>query len=77
MDAERSDEKIVRAMLGFMPAKTLLSAIEFGVFTELAKGALTLDQCIIRFGLNRRSARDFLDALDEDVQILGQEAQDT
>ena len=63
MDTQPSDEKIVRIAFGFMAAKTLLSAIELGVFTELAKGVLTLDQCIERFGLHRRSARDFLDAL--------------
>jgi O-methyltransferase domain/Dimerisation domain len=63
MAVEPSDDKIVRAVFGFMAAKTLLSAIELGVFTELAKGALTLDECIARFDLHRRSARDFLDTL--------------
>lgn len=63
MGVEPSDEKIVRVAFGFMAAKTLLSAVELGVFTELAKGTLTLDECIERFGLHRRSARDFLDAL--------------
>jgi Dimerisation domain len=63
MNEKLSDEKIVRVAFGFMAAKTLLSAIELGVFTELAKGALTLDECTARFGLHRRSARDFLDAL--------------
>jgi len=34
-----------------------------GVFTELARGALTLEEIRSRLGLHERSARDFLDAL--------------
>lgn len=63
MGLEPSDEKIFRLAFGFMATKTLLSAVELGVFTELTRGALTLDECIARFGLHQRSARDFLDAL--------------
>ena len=47
----------------FWPSKTLLSAVELGVFTELARGPQALDALITRLGLHRRSARDFLDAL--------------
>ena len=32
-------EKILQTGLAFWPSKTLLSAIEMGVFTELARGA--------------------------------------
>src|SRR4029450_8783884 len=35
-------ERILQTGLAFWPAKTLLSAIELGVFTELAGGAETL-----------------------------------
>jgi O-methyltransferase domain/Dimerisation domain len=49
--------------LGFWPAKTLLSAVEMGVFTELAKGPEDLETLTGRLGLHPRSARDFLDAL--------------
>jgi hypothetical protein len=63
MDHELSDEKIIQVAFGFMAAKTLSSAVEPGVFTELAKGTLTLDECMEHFNLHRRSARDFLDAL--------------
>ncbi|MEQ1795860.1 MAG: methyltransferase [Nitrospira sp.] len=49
--------------MGFWGSKTLLSAIELGVFTELAKGALTLDELTARLHLHPRSARDFVDAL--------------
>jgi SAM-dependent methyltransferase len=49
--------------LGFWASKTLLSAIEMGVFTELAKHSENLDVLQARLGLHPRSARDFLDAL--------------
>ncbi|MFO0706390.1 MAG: methyltransferase [Nitrospira sp.] len=48
---------------GFMASKTLLSAIELGLFTELAKGPLTLEALTERVHLHTRSARDFFDAL--------------
>jgi hypothetical protein len=49
--------------LGFWASKTLLSAIEMELFTELAQHAedgATLQQ---RLGLDRQAAHDFLDAL--------------
>jgi len=49
--------------LAFWASKTLLSAIEIGVFTELAQGAQPLDALSGRLGLHPRAARDFLDAL--------------
>ena len=56
-------ERIIGTALGFWQAKTLLSAIELGVFTELARGPLGLEDLRRRLGLHERSARDFLDAL--------------
>jgi precorrin-6B methylase 2 len=56
-------ERIMATGLGFWPAKTLLSAIELGVFSELAKGPLTLNQLTRRTGLHNRAARDFFDTL--------------
>lgn len=56
-------EKILQTGLAFWPAKTLLSAIEIGVFTELAHGPETFDRLSARMGLHPRSARDFLDTL--------------
>jgi hypothetical protein len=56
-------EKILQTGLAFWPAKTLLSAIELGVFTELAKRPATLRSLSDRLGLHPRSARDFLDTL--------------
>ncbi|HEY8032267.1 MAG TPA: methyltransferase [Methylocella sp.] len=49
--------------LGFWASKTLLSAVELGLFTELAKGPADLTTLSSRLGLHDRSARDFLDAL--------------
>ena len=56
-------EKILQTGLAFWASKTLLSAIEMGVFTELARGAEEFDALTSRLGLHPRSARDFLDAL--------------
>ncbi len=54
---------IMQLGLGFWASKTLLSAVELGVFTELAGGPLPLDALQARLGLHDRGARDFLDAL--------------
>jgi Dimerisation domain/O-methyltransferase domain len=48
---------------GFRASKALLSAVELGLFTELAKGPAYLADLSQRLGLHERSARDFLDAL--------------
>jgi hypothetical protein len=56
-------EHIMQIGLGFWASKTLLSAVEMGVFTELAKRPEGLEELTGRLGLHARSARDFLDAL--------------
>jgi hypothetical protein len=56
-------EHIMEVGLGFCASKTLLSAIEMGVFTELGRGPKTLDNLQGRLGLHPRSSRDFLDTL--------------
>ena len=48
---------------GFWASKTLLSAVEMGVFTELVDGPLEFYRLATRLGLHPRSARDFLDTL--------------
>jgi hypothetical protein len=58
-----SPEHILQTGLAFWASKTLLSAIEMEVFTELAKGPEDLDSLTGRLGLHRRSSRDFLDSL--------------
>lgn len=49
--------------LGFWASKTLLSAIEMELFTQLAGHPQDLQTLQARAGLHPRSARDFLDAL--------------
>ena len=56
-------DAILQLGFGYWGSKTLLSAVELGLFTELAKGALALDDIRARLNLHERSARDFLDAL--------------
>ena len=60
---EPNIEAIMQVGLGFWASKTLLSAIEMEVFTELASHAEDLNALQGRLGLHPRSARDFLDAL--------------
>jgi len=55
--------KIMQLGTGFWGSKTLLSAIELGLFTELAKGPLDAATLTERLQLHPRSARDFFDAL--------------
>ena len=62
MDEPRPDH-ILQIGLGFWASKTLLSAIEMQLFTELAKQPKALDELSARLGLHPRAARDFLDAL--------------
>jgi hypothetical protein len=56
-------DAIMQLGFGYWGSKTLLSAVELGLFTELASGPLALDEIRGRLGLHERSARDFLDAL--------------
>lgn len=49
--------------LGFWASKTLLSAVELGLFTELARQPADLDTLRVRHQLHPRAAHDFLDAL--------------
>jgi hypothetical protein len=63
MDREPTPEAILQLGLGFWGSKTLLSAVEVGVFTELAKGPANARALGERLGLHPRGTRDFLDAL--------------
>lgn len=56
-------DHILQTGLAFWASKTLLSAVEMGVFTELADGPEKFDGLSGRLGLHPRSARDFLDTL--------------
>ena len=63
MTQELTPDKIMQLGLGFWGSKTLLSAVELGLFTELAKSPLAADAVRQRLQLHPRSVRDFLDAL--------------
>ena len=56
-------DHILQTGLAFWSSKTLLSAVEMEIFTELAKHPGDLATLQGRLGLHPRGARDFLDAL--------------
>jgi 2-polyprenyl-3-methyl-5-hydroxy-6-metoxy-1,4-benzoquinol methylase len=56
-------EHILQVGLGFWASKTLLSAVEMGVFTELAKRPEDSTALRDRLGIHPRAAHDFFDAL--------------
>jgi hypothetical protein len=61
--AGATPERIMQVGLGVWASKALLTAVELGLFTELARGPLDGESLRERLGLHRRSARDFFDAL--------------
>lgn len=63
MNNQPDPSKILEVGFAFWPAKTLLSAVEMELFTELAKHPEDLPTLQARLGLHPRSAADFLDAL--------------
>jgi hypothetical protein len=56
-------DNIMQLGLGFWASKTLLSAVELGLFTELAGGRMPAEAIGERLNLHPRSVRDFLDSL--------------
>lgn len=58
-----SPDHILQIGFAFWSSKTLLSAVEMGIFTELADGPQEFTTLAGRLGLHERSARDFLDTL--------------
>jgi hypothetical protein len=63
MDQSVTSESILKLGLAFWSSKTLLSAVELGLFTELAEGPLDRETLTNRLGVHPRGMRDFLDAL--------------
>ena len=63
MHEQLNPDKIMQTGLGFWASKTLMSAIEMDLFTELSRGPESYEGLTSRVGLHPRSARDFLDAL--------------
>jgi ubiquinone/menaquinone biosynthesis C-methylase UbiE len=62
-NAKPGPEQIMQVGLGFWASKALLSAVEIGVFTELAEREEGLPALQGRLGIHPRAARDFLDTL--------------
>lgn len=58
-----SPDRILQTGLAFWGSKTLLTAVEIELFTDLAKHPGDLASVQGRMGLHPRGARDFLDAL--------------
>lgn len=61
--ADMTPERILKLGLGFWPAKVVMTAVEIGVFTLLARGPIKLHQLIQSLGIHSRGSRDFFDAL--------------
>ena len=58
-----SPARIMEVGMAFWPAKTLLSAIELGLFTTLGAGAMTGAELQAALGLHARANPDFFDTL--------------
>ena len=61
--AELDPSKIMQVGLGFWGSKCLLSAVELGLFTQLARQPMTGKQLEKKLELHPRATYDFLDAL--------------
>src|SRR4249919_1086197 len=61
--ANLSPERFMQIGMGFWAAKAVMSAVELGVSTELAKGAKSAEQLAEATNVHARSARDFFDTL--------------
>jgi hypothetical protein len=56
-------DRILQIGTAFWSSRTVLCAVELGVFTMLAQAPADLDSLMRRFGFQDRGARDFFDAL--------------
>ena len=63
MDQEVTYDRIMQTAMGFWTSKTLMSAVELGIFNALASGPLGATALRLRLGIHERGARDFFDAL--------------
>lgn len=63
METNPTPERILQTGLAFWASKTLLSAVELGVFTALAQQPEDATGLQKRLGLHPRGARDFFDTL--------------
>ena len=55
--------RIIEVGMGFFPAKTLLSAVELGLFTTLGASAMSGEELRAALGLHPRAVPDFFDTL--------------
>ena len=62
-DGHPTPDQILQLGLGFWASKTLLSAVELGLFSVLTEGPLDAQAVGQRLGLHPRGTTDFLDAL--------------
>jgi precorrin-6B methylase 2 len=60
---ERDPSHTMQVGMGFFASKALLSAVELGLFTELAKQPMTALEIARKLGLHPRAVPDFPDAL--------------
>src|SRR5690606_38335997 len=63
MNTQLSPARILETATAFWPSKVLLSAIELGVFTQLAQGPMTGTQLSEAVGIRRDRSADFFDSL--------------
>jgi hypothetical protein len=63
MEQSLTPDSILQLGLAFWGSRTLLTAVEIGLFTELAKNELDEKSIRQKFNFHTRSSRDFLDAL--------------
>src|SRR3954464_14065118 len=63
MFAQPQPDRLLQIGSAYRQAKVLLSAVELGLFSELATGPLDAADLADRIKVNMRAARDFFDAL--------------
>ena len=61
--AELNPSHIMQVGMGFFASKTLLSAVELGLFTALARRRMTAAEIAGALGLSARAVPDLPDAL--------------
>lgn len=74
MSTTVTPDYIMQLGLGFWASKTLLSAVELDLFTEIAKEPAAAEAVGARLGLHPRGTRDFLDAL-VSLKVLERDAE--
>src|SRR6266496_3447070 len=72
MSGQVDPSHIMQVGMGFWASKTLLSAVEVGLFTKLGNGAMTAQELAESLGLHERAVPDFPDALVA-LQLLDRE----